>query len=166
MCGSRNTGVTATPLLLIVIVVATALNGLLAGYSVDGALVELPARGRIGAVAYATFARGDDLGNGIWVYPSTAISVALLTIAATIVAYLENVQVTLLASLSVATVLSIGHFLATARAAPIMLRVGKTPDDAVLLSPLLDRFARLNAVRATSQALTFFVVLWVLALAH
>jgi hypothetical protein len=55
--------------LLIVIVVATALNGLLAGYSVDGALVKLPTRRRIGAVAYATFARGNDLGNGIWVTP-------------------------------------------------------------------------------------------------
>src|SRR5215467_14765539 len=116
-------------LLLILIVVATAFNGLLAGYSVDGALVKLPTRRRIGAVAYAIFARGNDLGNGIWVYPSTAISAALLTIIATIVAYVENAPATLLALLSVATVLSIGHFLATAWAAPIMLRVGRTPDD-------------------------------------
>jgi hypothetical protein len=158
--------VAAMPFLLIVIVVATALNGLLAGFSVDGALVKLPTRHRIGAVAYATFARGNDLGNGIWVYPSTAISAALLTIAATIVAYLENAPVTLLALLSVATVLSIGHFLATSQAAPIMLRVGKTPDDTALLSPLLDRFARWNAVRATLQALTFFVLLWALVVAH
>jgi hypothetical protein len=154
------------PLLLIVIVVATALNGLLAGYSVDGALVKLPTRHRIGAVAYATFARGNDLGNGMWVYPATAISAALLTIAATIVAFAENAPATLFALLSVATVLSIGHFLATARAAPIMLRVGKEPDDAALLSPLLDRFARWHAVRATLQTLTFFVMLWALAVAH
>jgi hypothetical protein len=152
--------------LLILIVVATTLNGLLAGYSVDGALVKLPTRRRIGAVAYATFARGNDLGNGIWVYPATAISAALLTIAATIVAYVERAPMALLALLSVATVLSIGHFLATARAAPIMLRVGKTPDDDTLLSPLLDRFARWHAVRAALQALTFFVMLWALVVAH
>jgi hypothetical protein len=153
-------------LLLILIVVATALNGLLAGLSFDGALVKLPTRHRIGAVAYATFARGNDLGNGIWVYPSTAISAALLTIAATIVAYVENAPATLLALLSVATILSIGHFLATARAAPNMLRVGKTPDDDALLSPLLDRFARWHAVRATLQTLTFFVLLWAIVVAR
>jgi hypothetical protein len=153
-------------LLLISIVVATAFNGLLAGYSVDGALVKLPTRRRIGAVAYAAFARGNDLGNGIGVYPSTAISAALLTIAATIVAYVENAPATLLALLSVATVLSIGHFLATARAAPIMLRVGRTPDDEALLSRLLDRFARWHAVRATLQTLTFFVTLWAVVVAH
>jgi hypothetical protein len=51
-------------LLLILIVVATALNGLLAGYSADGALVKLPTRHRIGAIAYVAFARGSDLGNG------------------------------------------------------------------------------------------------------
>jgi hypothetical protein len=147
-------------LLLILTVLATVLNGLLAGVSCEVALVKLPTRYRIGAVAYAAFARGSDLGNGRWVYPSTAIGAALLTTAATIVAYVESAPATLLALLSVAMVLSIGHFLATARAAPIMLRVGKTPDDAALLSPLLDHFARWHALRAVLQALAFFVTLW------
>src|SRR6266436_399926 len=73
-------------LLLALIVAATALNGLLGGFSFEGALVKLPTRRRIGAVAYATFARGSDLGNGLWVYPSTAIGAALLTLAATLAA--------------------------------------------------------------------------------
>jgi hypothetical protein len=153
-------------LLLIVIVVATALNGLLAGLSFEVALVKLPTRRRIGAVAYAAFARGSDLGNGVWVYPSTAIGAALLTIAATIVAYVDSASAALLAPLSVATVLSIGHFLATARAAPIMLRVSRTPDDDALLSSLLDRFARWHALRASLQALTFFVLLWAVVVAR
>jgi hypothetical protein len=153
-------------LVLIVIVVAAAANGLLAGLSFEVALVKLPTRRRIGAVAYAAFARGSDLGNGVWVYPSTAIAAALVTIAATIVAYVERDSVALLVTLSLATVLSIGHFLATARAAPIMLRVSKTPDDDALLSPLLDRFARWHAVRASLQALTFFVLLWAVVVAR
>jgi hypothetical protein len=134
--------------------------------SFDGALVKLPARHHIGAIAYATFARGNDLGNGLWVYPSTAIGAAVLTIAATIVAYAEHAPVALLVPLSIATLLSIGHFLTTGRAAPTMLRVGKTADDEALLAPLLDRFARWNAVRATLQVLTFFVMLWALVVAH
>lgn len=56
-------------LLLALIVVATALNGMLGGASFEGAVVKLPTRRRIGALAYATFARGNDLGNGLWVYP-------------------------------------------------------------------------------------------------
>jgi hypothetical protein len=153
-------------LLLALIIAATALNGLLAGISFDGALVKLPTRRRIGAVAYATFARGNDLGNGLWVYPSTAISAALLTIVATIVAFVEHESAALLVPLSIATLTSIGHFVATSRAAPIMLQVGKTPDDEALLATLLDRFARWSAERATLQVLTFFVMLWALVVAH
>jgi hypothetical protein len=149
-------------LVLILIVAATALNGLLSGISFDGSLVKLPARHRIGAVAYATFARGNDLGNGIWVYSSTAIGAALLAIVATLVAYVEHESAALLVPLSIATLTTIGHFVATSRAAPVMLRIGKTPDDEAVLATLLDRFARWHAVRATLQVLTFFVMLWAL----
>jgi hypothetical protein len=154
-----------TPLLAL-IVAATALNGLLGGLSFEGVLVKLPTRRRIGAVAYAKFARGSDLGNGIWVYPSTAISAAVLTVVATIVAYVGHASAALLAPLSIAALASIGHFLTTSRAAPIMLRVGKTHDDEALLSPLLDRFARWSAVRAMLQVLTFFVMLWAVVVAR
>ena len=153
-------------LLLALIIAATALNGLLAGISFDGALVKLPARRRIGAVAYAIFARGNDLGNGLWVYPSTAISAALLTLVATIGAFVVHATAALMVPLSIATLASIGHFVATSQAAPVMLQVGKTPDDEALLAPLLDRFARWHAVRATLQVLTYFVMLWALVIAR
>ena len=48
---------------VILLVLAVVFNGLLAGTSFDTALVKLPARRRIGARAYAVFARGNDLGN-------------------------------------------------------------------------------------------------------
>jgi hypothetical protein len=153
-------------LLPALIVVATVLNGIVAGFSFDGALVKLPTRRRIGAVAYATFARGNDLGNGLWVYPTTAIGAALLTVAATVVAAVERQPAALLLPLGIASLTSIGHFVATSQAAPIMLRVGKTPNDETLLAPLLDRFARWHAVRATLQILTFLVLLWALIVAR
>jgi hypothetical protein len=83
-----------------------------------------------------------------------------------IAAYVEHASAALLVPLSIATLTSIGHFLTTSRAAPIMLRVGKTPDDEALLAPLLDRFARWSDVRATLQVLTFFVMLWALVVAR
>ena len=153
-------------LLFILIIVATVVNGMLAGASLEGSLVRLPARRRIGAVAYATFARGNDLGNGLVVYPVWAVSAALLTFIATIVAYVEQQPTGLLVPLSIASLTSIGHFLATSQAAPVMLSLKHTPDDEAVLTAKLDRFERWSAVRTTLQVLTFFVLVWALIAAH
>lgn len=147
-------------LLVALIVVATALSGMLAGTSVEMALVKLPTRRRIGALAYATFARGSDLGNGVWAYPAWAIGAALLTLAATLLAFLDQQSSALVLPLGLASLTTIGHFVARTQAAPTMLRVGKTPDEEHLLAPLLDRFARWHALRATLQAVAFFLLLW------
>ena len=142
------------------IALATAVNGLLAGLNTDTALVKLPARRCIGAVAYATFARGNDLGNGLVVYPLLGIGAVLLTVLATAVAYIERSPMEVLVPLSIASLLSILHSFATAKAAPVMLSIKDAPDDEALLASKLDRFARWHTVRATFQVLTFFVLLW------
>jgi hypothetical protein len=144
------------------ITLATAMNGLLSGLNVDTALVKLPARRRIGAVAYATFARGNDLGNGLVVYPLLGIGAVLLTVLATAVAYLERSPMEVVLPLSLASLLSLLHTFATTRAAPVMLSIKDAPDDEAILTAKLDRFARWHAVRATFQVLTFFVLLWAL----
>ncbi len=151
-------------LVVVLLALATAVNGLLAGLNVDTALVKLPARRRIGAVAYATFARGNDLGNGLFVYPLLGISAALLTLLATVVAFVARTEVAVLLLLSLASLLSILHTFATTRAAPVMLSIKEAPDDEALLMAKLDRFAGWHAVRATFQVLAFFLLLWVLAL--
>lgn len=153
-------------LLLWLIVIATALNGMLAGGSLEGSLVKLPARRRIGVVAYATFARGNDLGNGLVVYPVWAVSAALLTFIATIVAYVEQQSTGLVVPLTIASLTSVGHFLATSQAAPVMLSLRHTPDDEAILTAKLDKFERWSAVRTTLQVLTFFVLMWALIVAH
>jgi hypothetical protein len=82
---------------------ASAINGWLSGLNMDTALVKLPARRRIGAVAYATFARGNDLGNGLVVYPLLGIGAVLLTVLATAVAYIERSPMEVLLLLSLAS---------------------------------------------------------------
>jgi hypothetical protein len=149
-------------LVLFLLVVATAINGLLAGLNVDTALVKLPARRRIGVVAYATFALGNDLGNGLLVYPLLGIGAALLTVLATLFAFILSASMEVVLPLSLATLLSLLHTFATTRAAPIMLSLKNTPDDEALLAVKLDRFARWHAVRATLQVLVFFILLWAL----
>jgi hypothetical protein len=69
----------------------------------------------------------------------------------------------LLLLLSLASLLSLLHTFATTRAAPLMLSLKDAPDDEALLSVKLDRFARWHAVKASFQVLTFFVLLWALA---
>jgi hypothetical protein len=144
------------------ITLATAINGLLSGLNVDTALVKLPARRRIGAVAYATFARGNDLGNGLVVYPLLGIGAVLLTVLATVIAYLERSPLEVVLPLSLASLLSLVHTFATTRAAPVMLSLKDAPNDEAILTTKLDRFARWHAVRTTFQVLTFFVLLWAL----
>jgi Zn-dependent protease with chaperone function len=143
---------------------AAAANGLLAGVSFEVATVKLPARHRIGSVPYAQFARGADLGNGKAVYPALAIVAALLTFGATIIVYWSGgasaLKLLLLALASAGTVL---HFATTAKAAPIMLSIGRTPDDERVLADKLDRFARWSSVRAALQGVTFLLVLWAVA---
>lgn len=153
-------------LVLLLLGIATAINGLLAGLNVDTALVKLPTRRRIGAVAYATFARGNDLGNGLLVYPLLGIGAALLTVLTTLFAFISQGGVEVLFPLSLATLLSLLHTVATTRAAPLMLSLKNTPDDEVLLSAKLDRFAHWHAVRATLQILAFFILLWALVVSR
>ena len=143
---------------------ASAINGLLSGLNMDTVLVKLPARRRIGAVAYATFARGNDLGNGLVVYPLLGIGAALLTVLATAIAYIERSPMEVLLPLSIASLLSVLHSFATTRAAPVMLSLKDASDDEATLTAKLDRFARWHAVRATFQVLAFFVLLWALVI--
>ena len=149
-------------LVLFLLAVATAANGLLAGLNVDTALVKLPARRRIGVIAYATFARGNDLGNGLLVYPLLGVGAALLTVLTTLFAFLSQERMEVLLLLSLATLLSLLHTGATTRAAPLMLSLKTTPDDEALLSAKLDRFAHWHAIRATLQVLAFFLLVWAL----
>ena len=77
-------------LLLVLIVVATALNGIAAGASLDQSIKQLPARHRIGAVAYATYSQAGDLGNGLFWYAGLGMCAVLVSLAATIVAIMAR----------------------------------------------------------------------------
>ncbi len=109
---------------------------------------------------------GPHLGNGLVVYPVWAVSAALLTFIATIVAYVQQQPAGLLVPLTIASLTSIGHFLATSQAAPVMLSLRHTPDDEAILTAKLDKFERWSAVRTTLQVLTFFILIWALIVAR
>ena len=142
------------------VVAATALGGILAGGSLDRSAVQLPAWRRVGPVPWAAFSREADLGNGLIWYPLLGLGAPLLSIAAALAVRSDRAARSEAAPAYAAAVLSVGHVLATTRAAPNMLGVRRLGDDADALRGALDRFERWQAVRASLQALTFAANLW------
>jgi hypothetical protein len=144
------------------LVVTVIVDGLIAGASFDVAVVKLPTRNRIGSVAYANFARGNDLGNGLVVYPSFGILAVLLVLGTTISTHLTNPSPTVMVPLLLACAGTFAHSVCTAKAAPIILGLRRTPDDEAVLAAKLDRFAFWHGLRAVFQFSTFVVLLWAL----
>ena len=71
------------------IIAAVAFNGVLSGASLDQSIKQLPARRRMGVIAFSAYSRAADLGNGIVWYAILGVGAALLTIAAAVDAYLR-----------------------------------------------------------------------------
>jgi hypothetical protein len=153
-------------LLTLIIGLAILFNGLLAGISIDTSLVKLPARRRIGNIAYAVFARGNDLGNGIIVYSSLAIGAALFAFGAILAGFLQKINGGILLPLVIASITTIIHFLGTFKAAPVMLSIKNTPDDEVILKKKFDEFEKWNAFRACFQFITFILLLYGFAISR
>ena len=152
--------------LIAVIFLAAALNGLLAGASLDQSIKQLPSRHRTGVSIYAAYARGADLGSGIAWYAILANAAAILTVMAGVIGWRAGVSHRLATPLLLGAAASIGHSLATLKAAPTMFSTRNVAlEDEASLARLFDRFAQWQALRATLQVLTFVVTLWSLKVA-
>lgn len=147
------------------LVVTVGFHGLLAGASSDVAAVKLPTRHRIGSVAYANFARGNDLGNGLVVYPAAGVLAVVLVVGTTITTYFTDPSPVVMVPLLLACVGTVAHSICTAKAAPVMLSLRTAQDDEAVLTAKLDRFAFWHGLRATFQISTFVVLLWALVVA-
>ena len=147
-------------LLSLTIALAVFTNGLLAGTSFDTSLVKLPARRKIGNVAYAVFARGNDLGRGVIVYSMLAIAAGLFVISSTIIALIQQVKGDLVLLLIITSITTIIHFIGTAKAAPVMLSIKNTANDETILKGKFDKFERWHDFRACFQVITFLVLLY------
>ena len=149
-----------------VILAAVALNGLLAGASLDQSIKQVPSRNRIGVRAYAVYVRGGDVGFGVLCYALLATAAAVGTVGSAFVGWRAHAQGYLLLALTVGALLSIAHTMATLKAAPTMLSIRTVSlDDEPLLERTFDRFARWQTVRVTLQVLVFGVSLWSASLA-
>jgi hypothetical protein len=149
-------------LALVLILAATAADGLLAGASMDQSIKQLPARHKIGPVAYSEYSRASDLGPGILWYGILGVGAAILTIAAAVAAFFEGVPSASATPLYVAAALAVLHSLATTQAAPTNFSQRQVVGDEAALARVFDRFERWQTLRVVLQALNFGVMLWAL----
>src|SRR5256885_14990457 len=113
-----------TVLLLVLSVIE---NGILAGISFDVAVAKLPTRKHIGPVAYAQFARGNDLGNGKVVYPVLGILALVLTAVTAITACMRHEPTAILAPIMFARLFAVLNSFCTSQAPPVMFHLAETP---------------------------------------
>jgi hypothetical protein len=144
---------------------AALFEGLRAGAGTFRLLLDLPARRRIGAVAFAEFSRATDLSTkGVVFYTVYGFGGVLLTAAAWWAATRCAASRRLRLLLALACSCSIAVLLFTTQAAPLMWRVGSAPSDPVVLSALFDRFAFWTELRIVCVDVSFICVLAALAL--
>jgi hypothetical protein len=148
-----------TALEFALLAVAVIVNGLLSGASFDKAVTQLPARRKIGLRAMAEYHRATDLGPGLFLYPALGLGAPLLTWATAVVLFQgRDVSAGAIFWIAVGVVLSIGHVITTAMAAPSLLRLRKGILPEKELGELYQRFATWSGVRSVLQVSTFIVV--------
>ncbi len=143
----------------ILILAATILTGLLAGASFDKAIVQLPARHRMGVIGFAAFSKANDLGNGLIFYPVLGNTAALLTFIASLVAFSRSTPLAHTWPLYISALLAILHSITTTRAAPNMLKLRQPISDEAILAETFNRFARWHNLRAILQVLNFIMLI-------
>jgi hypothetical protein len=140
-------------------------NGLLVGASLDQTIKQLPARRRIGAVAFSEYSKAGDLANGVAWYATLGVGAALLTVIAATVGLTDRPGASLAAALWLAVLLTAAHTFTTTRAAPLNFSQRAAVGDAARLEVIFDRFERWSRARSALQVLTLLAVTWALVAA-
>jgi len=147
------------------IVVTTIIDAFLVGSGLDYIIKQLPARKRIGIVAYSKYFLASDLANGRFWYIPLGISAYIINVVSAIVGYLQGVESLTLILLSTAAICSLIHALGTSQAAPTGLSVSKVKsDDVTALTKIFDKFSKWTYVRGIVGVPMFIAMLWALVL--
>lgn len=147
----------------VLVLAATAATGLLAGSSLDQSIKQLPAREKIGVVAYSQYNRASDLRQGILFYGLLGVSAALLNLAAAIAVIIQGVPLFQATPVYLGAAFAVLHSLATTQAAPTLFRQNQVPvDDEPGLVAIFNQFTRWQTIRCVLQMINFGVNLWAL----
>jgi hypothetical protein len=138
-------------------------SAMVAAASLDQSIKQLPARRRIGALAYSAYSLAADAGTGLrWYLPLFVVWVPL-TLAAAVAGWADAPGEGRALALAAAVVGVVAHILVTALfAAPALLAQRRVAGDANALARVFDRFARWQAVRALIDVATLAATVWAL----
>jgi hypothetical protein len=153
---------------LLLLAIATTLNGLIAGASLDQSIEQLPARHRIGMCAYRDYSQASHMSNGrFWLIPLGIVGPVLTVAVAVWVAALNLPRARWLPVVFAGALTlpySVSLILAMRANWPITpWSRNPAPDDEEVLAGIFRRFERRQAVRALLQFAIFAVSVWALA---
>ncbi len=149
---------------LIVLTITVALRGFGAGLIYDVAIISLPVRSAIGAVPYVTYVRSVFERRGLKTYGPVSVIGALLTVAISIAAFVQDYAAVIRWSTFAAVAATVLAFAGTFVALPAVLELRKLPlDDEDALNDRLDRFAFWHGFSTLWQCLSFVALLVALA---
>jgi len=150
-------------LLVPLVIATTALSGIGAGASLDVSIRQLPARHRIGVIAYSVYSQATDLGTArVW-YPPLGIGTLLFALATAVVAFFQHVALPHALPIYVTAPFWIVHLLITLIwAVPTLLSLRHVVTDEQQLAAIFTRFERLQTVRVVIDVLIFGTTLWAL----
>jgi hypothetical protein len=144
---------------VLLLALAVGVNVSWAGAITFRVLIDLPARARIGAVAFAELSRATDLSSGLVFYPLAGVGSAVVSLLAWVVAGRSRASRAVRHLTAAAAVSALLVLVVTTRAAPIMFEIGSSQNDVAVLAALADRFSLLTQIRAVLADLAATAVL-------
>jgi hypothetical protein len=149
--------------LRILITIACAGSGLLAGGDIYRYVIEVPSWRHLNVTDWAAYSRYADLGNGIFLFSIEAIGSAILLVAASVIVLLRKSAFRTVAwAVHTSTVFALGGLVFTLFAAPVMLRLQSAGNDVKFLQQSFESFHFWGRLRAVAQVLSFVSCVWAL----
>ena len=140
---------------------AVFLGGIVAGFSVNRLLVELPAWAKLGPVQWASFTRRADLGKGLIVYPVEGLAALVCSVGAAVFAHFDRSHKSAFLPLHLAGLTAVIAFVVTRYViAPEVLNLrGDSPNP----SSIQNAFASIRSwwqLKAGLHTITFACNVW------
>jgi hypothetical protein len=145
------------------VIAAVVTSAMAASASLDQSIKQLPARRRIGALAYPNYSLAADARNGLFWYVPLAVAWVVVTLADAISGWSDHAGEVRALALAAMFVGVFAHILVTGVfAAPALLAQRRFAGDERALERVFDRFERWQTVRTLTDVATLAASVWAL----
>lgn len=144
------------------LITATAVCGIGVGASLDQSIKQLPARRRIGVLAYSDYSRVADVRTGLYWYVPLGVGWTALNVAAAVAGWADGASGDRAVALAVLVAAVAGHAVLTGFAAPMLRSQRALLGDEPALRRVFDRFERLQLARVVLDLAALTAAVWAL----